>query len=516
MLYDIPFSEYSFFFNGSTHLLKNSFRIASVIENKKRRYSIMHHKKPNNFKRILIICAAAVCVLVIFLYQKIHFVTYEADNATAVAGTISNPYCGWYSIRGYRISDDTKLQLPSDTSAEDKKSAGLVLLQINLNNYADRDISQSGLQQIDDLLSAWSNNGYQLILRFLYDWNGNGLSSEPSDIAQIQRHMEQISGIVNVHKTSVYLLQGIFVGDCGEMHGTKHMGNGGSTLLIEKLASVTDPSIFLSVRTPSQLRDILNSADPLDEDHAFDGTLASRLGLFNDGMLGSGNDLGTYGESHAPELGMNIHWTRTEELDFQDQMCQYVPNGGEVVLDNPFNDADAAISDLSAMHISYLDKDYDANVLNKWKTSAYTGSDPLYQGKSAYDYISDHLGYRYVLKKSFITHSSAFDPTTTLSLQMENTGFSGSYHKFQVKVTLISENGSRLTLPVSTDTRLWKAGETQDLSLELNLSELSTGNYQIYLKLQDPSLNREILLGNSATHTDYGYYSGTVSIRKHT
>ena len=121
-----------------------------------------------------------------------------------------------------------------------------------------------------------------------------------------------------------------------------------------------------------------------------------------------------------------------------------------------------------------------------------------------------------MLKKSFITHSSAFDPTTTLSLQMENTGFSGSYHKFQVKVTLISENGSRLTLPVSTDTRFWKAGETQDLSLELNLSELSTGNYQIYLKLQDPSLNREILLGNSATHTDYGYYTGTVSIRKHT
>ena len=221
--------------------------MTSVIENKKRRYFIMHYKRPNNFKRILFICAAAVCVLVIFLYQKIHFVTYEADNATAIAGTISNPYCGWYSIRGYRISDDTKLQLPSDTSAEDKKSAGLVMLQINLNNYADRDISQSGLQQIDDLLSAWSNNGYQLILRFLYDWNGNGLSSEPSDIAQIQRHMEQISGIVNVHKTSVYLLQGIFVGDYGEMHGTKHMGNGGSTLLMEKLASVTDPSIFLSV-----------------------------------------------------------------------------------------------------------------------------------------------------------------------------------------------------------------------------------------------------------------------------
>lgn len=474
----------------------------------------MKKSKAANIRRILILCVAAVCILGICLYQNIHFITYQAADNTAIAGALSNPYCGWYSIRGYTISDEKDLQLPEENDASKKASAGLILLQINLKNYANSDISQTGLLQIQSLLDAWKNNGYQMILRFLYDWDGKASATEPSDVAQIERHMEQISTIVNTYKDSVYLMQGIFVGDCGEMHGSTHMGNDEPSLLMDKLASVTDPSIFLSVRTPSQLRYLLNDADPLDSKNAFCGTPASRLGLFNDGMLGSGNDLGTYGESHAPELGMNIHWTRSEEIDFQNQLCQYVPNGGEVVLDNSFNDADAAIRDLSAMHVSYLDRDYDAAVLNKWKNTAYNGNDPLYQGKSAYDYISDHLGYRYVLKESSITHTSHFDKTATLSLSIENTGFSGSYHPFSVKITLLAENGNQLQIPVSADTRFWNAGETQDLSLKLNLSDLPTGNYQAYLKIYDDTLKREIFLGNTADHTEYGYYIGSLQNKK--
>ena len=475
----------------------------------------MKKHKVTNFKRILILCIAAILVCGIILYQKIHVVTYTATDYTESTGSLANPYCGWYSIRGYMISDDNVLQLPEEASAEGKENAGLVLLEINLKNYASCAISQTGLRQINDLLAAWKANGSQIILRFLYDWDGKGEASEPSDIAQIEQHMEQVSGIVNTYKESIWLMQGIFVGDCGEMHGTKHMGNGDAARLMEKLASVIDPSIYLSVRTPSQLRSILNTADLLTAANAFDGSLASRLGLFNDGMLGSDTDLGTYGAAHAPELGLNIHWTRSEELSFQDQLCQYVPNGGEVVLDNTFNDAENAISDLSAMHVSYLDQDYDAAVLNKWKNTAYTGTDPLYQGTSAYVYISDHLGYRYVLKDSSVTHASRFAPDATLSLSVKNAGFSGSYHKFQTKVTLVSENGNSLTLPVDTDTRYWNAGETAQLSLDLNLSNLSNGTYNVYLKLQDTALNREIYLATTADHNKYGYCVGTLSVGKH-
>ena len=63
------------------------------------------------------------------------------------------------------------------------------------------------------------------------------------------------------------------------------------------------------------------------------------------------------------------------------------------------------------MHVSYLNKDYDPDVINKkWKTSLYSGSDLLYHGMTGYDYISCHLGYRYVLTASrFFTWTSIYN-----------------------------------------------------------------------------------------------------------
>ena len=52
-----------------------------------------------------------------------------------------------------------------------------------------------------------------------------------------------------------------------------------------------------------------------------------------------------------------------------------VPNGGEVVLDNKYNDIDNAAKDLASMHVSYLNNAHDLAVINKWKKQTYT--DPM-------------------------------------------------------------------------------------------------------------------------------------------
>ena len=100
-------------------------------------------------------------------------------------------------------------------------------------------------------MSAWTKTGSQLILRFLYDWDGQNLESEPNELSQILIHMEQVGPIVNKYASSVYIMQGSFVGNWGEMNNTTHMGNGEMETLIQKLDDVIDPSIFLSVRTPA-------------------------------------------------------------------------------------------------------------------------------------------------------------------------------------------------------------------------------------------------------------------------
>ena len=75
-------------------------------------------------------------------------------------------------------------------------------------------------------------------------------------------------------------MQGIFVGNWGEMNNTTHIGNGEMETLIQKLDNVIDPSIFLSVRTPAQWRTIVSEYRDTKVPHCpqpiFLSSLASR------------------------------------------------------------------------------------------------------------------------------------------------------------------------------------------------------------------------------------------------
>lgn len=62
----------------------------------------------------------------------------------------------------------------------------LMLLEINLKNYSDSDISTNALTQLDKMLIVCTQAKKQVILRFLYDWDGKALSAEPSSLPQIK------------------------------------------------------------------------------------------------------------------------------------------------------------------------------------------------------------------------------------------------------------------------------------------------------------------------------------------
>lgn len=463
---------------------------------------------PVFFAALVILSLVLFCPLVI---NRLYFIDYSPESFEETNAELSNPYRGWYSLHGYLLSDTQELSLPHK-EAYDSSSAGLELIEINLKNYADRDISHAGLTQLDQLLSAWQDTGSQLILRFVYDWDGQNLLTEPQNLSQILRHMDQTASIVNRYPASVYLIQGIFVGNWGEMHSTRYMDKESMTELFNHLASVTDPSVFLAVRTPAQLRTILSSSVP-DSSQAFNGTTQARLGLFNDGMLGSETDAGTYGSSDSVTDSSGA-WSRKKELDFQNQLCSYVPNGGEVIQSNSLNDPEPAVSTLEEMHVSYLNRDYDTAVLDKWKAASYTGSDSVYQGLTAYEYISRHLGYRYVLRSSGLTYDDPVNISASLSLTLENTGFSPCYRPLDVCVNMVSASGGVTSLPVDTDLRFVQSGTTQTLKASVDLSETEPGQYHFYLKVTDPALNREILLATSADHEKYGYLLGSAEISK--
>lgn len=450
------------------------------------------------------------------IYARYYSVSYEPVTYTEVSSHLSNPYQGWYHIYGYTLSDTQPI--PADNIlavGQGQNTPTIALIQVNLRNYSHQEISAAGLEQLERLFAAWEQTDKQLIVRFLYDWNGKAKETEPDTFELVKTHMTQVADAVNSHKNCIYLLQGIFVGNCGEMNNSNYMSKEQMEDLVNHLASVTDPDIFLSVRTPAHWRIVSRTFTPLEHTRAFDGSVSSRLGLFNDGMLGSGNDLGTYGDkSLSLATDFKDKGTREEEISFQNSLCQFVPNGGEAVLENPYNDFEAAVTDFSRMHVSYLNCDYDKAVLDKWKSSSYSG-DGCFQGINGYDYIGEHLGYRYSFLSSGCSFDTWKDETATLSLTIKNSGFSVSYRKFNSLITLVNQSGeSVLKLPLDSDNRFWTSGEGITLSVPLEIRSLPEGTYQVCCSMTDPVTNRQIQFANDLEASSHGYPLGSLTIGK--
>ncbi len=476
--------------------------------------------KKNTTRLLTFFLFLSVLILIIsgifyYIFMHHYLLQVHTEIGAETTASLQNPYEGWYHIKGYMLSEEevfTKENIMADTDDEDTR---LVLLEINLKNYKDTALSDKALDDIATILDGIEENQKQIILRFLYDWDGKAKQSEPSSIEQIMSHMDQVATVVNEHVDSIYIMQGIFVGDCGEMHDSIYMDNDSMTTLAKHLAEVIDPSIFLSVRTPQHYRIINETYDTLTASDAFQGTLASRMGLFNDGMMGSVYDLGTYGDGtfDPNSTDYTIKGNREQELQFQNALCTYVPNGGEAILDNSYNDFENAIVDLNTMHVSYLNIDYDAAVMDKWRQSTYTGDD-IWNGSNGLDYISSHLGYRFVIQDWDIDSSrGSFSRTADLTIAIQNNGFSNAYRPMDLTCTLVdTETGDVTEIPVDTDPRFFPAGETTEVSVTLPLNEIGEGTYDVYLSLYDPATDEEILFANENNQSAYGCSMGSLSI----
>lgn len=470
--------------------------------------------KKRNIILIVFLLLSAICGTLFLADRYLIQVKYTPSVFTEDTRVLSNPYIGYLNMKGYYLSDTNPITADQLAGVDSENpDTRLQMLQINLSDYRDCPISDSGLEQLDAIFEAWSANNKQLIVRFLYDWNGKAKETEPSDLSRILEHMDQVAPVVNRHTDRIYILQGIFVGNCGEMNNSNFMDKVSLCTLARHLAEVTDESIYLSVRTPQHWRIINNLMDCPDPFPAFSGELPSRIGLFNDGMLGSGNDFGTYGETPRQDAeDPSYKGTREDELNFQQALCNYVPNGGEVVIESPFNDLDNAISDLSRMHVSYLSGAFSTEPFQKWENTTYTGNDCFY-GCSGLEYISAHLGYRYVLRNASLSFDAWRSHYASLSVTLENVGFAGSLKAFPAALTLVHmETGECTSIDIDFDSRLLTSGSSMELKAKLPVRELARGSYQVCLRLTDPADGEPILFANTLDCEENGYPLGAFTV----
>lgn len=432
------------------------------------------------FKILMII----VCLLAVTIFFQSSFSIPEDMNDFSYVNSIDytesleslrNPERGFYNPIGYNLKVE-------DNKPLDSKS-NLVHLRIGIGAFSSKNNNQGDLELSEDALNALlqtikniGDNNSSIILRFAYD-NFNGKANQEPAFDMILKHIEQIGPILLEYPDVIANVELGFFGPWGEMHSSKICTNENVSIALSKLLEVTKDKIKVSVRTPgyyAYFRQI--SRGLLDTDFPEKGTSAYQVGIYNDGYLGSETDLGTFAN-------------RDIEVKWLSNQAKHTFYGGELVANfasgTPLNTIEYLSKEAFLTHTTYLNPYWNDKVMEGFKTTPYLGEDPMYKNKSAYQYIENHLGYRFVLRGSYLTEQEGKRGPLGLKVEIENVGFANLIRKKQVSIILKNKNHV-YELNTDLDATTWDSKTITEETLNLTLPDMvEEGTYEVYLRISE-------------------------------
>lgn len=331
-----------------------------------------------------------LCIIVIKKYLNYEIKFSKNENI------LSNPERGGY------------IQINSGESEriQDLKEEGikLIFVAFNIEDYNNTMISEKKLLQLKECLQEAEKNNVSLIFRAAYGFYGD--CNEPKQRELFSVHIRQIAAVLNEYSEQILCVQAGMLGPYGEWHHGDYLpeddqlaSSSNRLYILSAWEKYLKKDIFVSVRRPRFIREAAKK-----------GILSGRLGIYNDGLLGSDSDLGTYDD---PEMD------RDEELKWMDQNLKYQINGGEMPLETSWNDAENANEAFKKMHISYLNLGYNKEVLEKWEDQKISNEGINVSG---YNYIMNRLGYRLAIGEMRMGYQ-VFSNTLQIEMKMEGEGY---------------------------------------------------------------------------------------------
>lgn len=361
------------------------------------------------------------------------------------------------------INDNTQLyHLRVDISAFSKA----------VNGKEDKELTASALDGVETLLQTLRSRGKNAVVRFAYDPHYNGFKDakdlEPT-IDMMKKHVGQISGRLNKYPVTITAVEVGLLGPYGEMHTSKAASLENKVILAtEYLEKTKDSGLAILVRTPNVIYECLGiTLKEIDGVVIPEESLYYRLGLFNDGYLGTAYDTGTFTD-------------RAREVKFLSAQNEHLPYGGEVITsgkpeDNKWRDIKYCTPEMFEMGLSYLNIEWNNKEIEKWQKTYYTrkcGGDELYYGSTAFDYIQNHMGYRFVLRGS--TLKSKKGGKVSVNLKIDNVGFGNLLKEKYAKLIFESASGEIQEVDCGT-----YSGGNLKVSVQCGFK----GKYKVYLCL---------------------------------
>lgn len=363
-------------------------------------------------------------------------------------------------------------------------------------------LSDEFLNELKQQLSNFRWNGTTAVIRFAYDnFEGYG-DCEPS-MEGILYHISQLKSVLADYTDVLSSVESGFLGPWGEQHTSSMVNAENIKTLVDALLDAVPEPITVSVRRPLYYAYAagIDVAD-LSTHRADKNSKYYRLGVFNDGYLGSETDRGTYKNREV-----EVNW-----LDYQ---ASHTLFGGEVASDhssdgNVYNTVEFMSGEMFKTHTSYLNKEWNDTVITEWQNTTYTGGDPLYNGLSGFTYIENHMGYRFVLKGA---ECSSDGVGTQIRFTVENVGAGNVLKDYNTSLIFVDSEGNKTYVDTSVDVKDWKSLTKNTETVDVT-ADLKSGEYKVYFRIADPkSSMMRIRFANSNEYSDdLGNYIGTCNV----
>jgi len=339
----------------------------------------------------MILLATVVVITGAVVFVQVPYTTRTYVPSDAV---FPNPGRGFYVQKD--SADFDKLKELSD------QGITLVLLAYDLKDFVDSDISNEKLTELEQAFAQLEQAGFKVIFRAAYGFDSPAEFGDPSSLERILGHIDQIKPILTRYRNTLLSVQAGFLGPWGEWHHSNLGDDEGiptatvANALIEALSDALPEEVSIAVRRPRFLRWLDPQRIDLD-----------RIAVHNDGLLASESDLGTYDD---PD------YTRDEEMDFMADRAVPVANGGEMPWVSEFTEPSVAFSTFEHLQLTYLNRNYNRDVLTDWASQTYQETNFL-------ALIEQKLGYRWSIRDARLPRHFQNHQKITFSMTLINTGF---------------------------------------------------------------------------------------------
>jgi len=402
----------------------------------------------------------------------------------------NNPDCGFYRPTGVRVKPEGDWWKGTIWY-----SNGLVHLRMGLrafsekfNGVQDYDITPDVIEKMNIWIDQLRKNGGTAIIRFAYD-DFEGYANLEPDIEQIEKHIEQLKPFFEANEDIIAGVETGFLGPYGEQHTSKIVKDENIKRVTEKLLEVVPESRTVSVRRPRYYCCTTGvDISKIDENISVEGTSEYRIGVFNDGYLGSASDLGTFVNRKKEIVWLNNQATHTlygGEAVWVESIKDCDENG------NLYNSPEHIQEEMFQTHTSYLNIEWNNNLIDKWKATMYAGDDELYQGSTVFTYIKNHLGYRLSLISAKIDSQVAQGSTAKVEFNLKNSGAGNVVNKKKAYLILKNEE-KEYSFLTEIDIRKLLSRQEKNYEIDVPISdEMELGSYDIYLKIVDEGSSAE-------------------------